>query len=107
MECRGEGLEGIPAGALAGQYSTALLLLSRHGGTGDNHARGVGRVCDVVVAGQDLRVSAPVVGADDAAAVSVYREHGWMDCGRGGPAAVVDLRVAANSGRFVGAHLGG
>src|SRR5208283_1729574 len=40
-------------------------------------------------------------------AISIYRQHGWLDYGGSGPAALADLWLDAHARRCVAARLGG
>ena len=96
-----KGLDGVPAGPLAGQYSAAVLQLSHHGGAGNRFHRGDGAGIVLPVAGHALPRGAAAVGVDAAAAVSIHRHDGGLGHGGSGAPAVADLRHHAHAGRRI------
>lgn len=81
----------------ASSYSRLIeLQLPHNGRAGEPVRRGNGGVGLPVVAAQAVSVQMDAVDRDVELPLPIHREHRRMDYSRGGPAAVVGLRVDAN-----------
>src|ERR1700752_2955319 len=92
---------------MAGQHPAALLRLPHNGGTGNYHGSGHGARGPVSLARATLFIVGPALEPDAVDSISVHCNHGWMDDGGTGAAALVDLRSDAHGKRCFCERIGG
>ena len=102
-----QGLDAFPAGCVAGEHRAALLLLPHHGWAGNDLHRHHGGGGVATVAGQIVFRAVDALDPATGLALSLYRQHRWMDDGGTGTAALAGLWIDAHGGWIFEDGVGG
>ncbi len=95
-----KGLDSFSSGFMAAEYRAALLQLPHHGRPGDDFHRHYAGGGVSVMAGEIIFRALDAVDFIACLALSLHRQHGGLDDGGTGAAALAGLRPDAHGGRI-------